>query len=421
LVVLISCQSAGTGTGEALAAVGPRLADIGVPAVLAMQHDFSMETAARFLPVFFRELQRDGQIDRAVSAARGVVSDRPDAWVPVLFTRLKSGRLWYRPGFTDKNKAAQRMPALVQNIQRQKLTPILGPGLVEPVLGSLREIAYRWATDFNYPMQPHERESLPQVAQFLSISQQLTFPLTNLEKSLKKHIIDTALPGITEPLSLNQLIERVVSPRWVPGGLEPHQFLAGLDLPIYLTANQDNLLEAALCYEGKQPRTILCPWNSDIYQPGNFDLAELEGEELDTSRPVIFHLFGSWDHARSVVLTEDQYFKYLQRLAADKSAIPAQIRQALVDSGLLFLGFQIEEWSFRVIFHSLLSLPGASRRSDYAHIAAQIEPEDERILEPALARQYLEQYFNRGANIDIYWGNPEEFIIDLASRQERAE
>jgi formylglycine-generating enzyme required for sulfatase activity len=94
LVLLVSCQSAGDGAGEALTALGPQLAEAGVPAVLAMQGKLSMDTAARFLPVFFSELQRDGCIDRAISVARGTVRERPDWWLPVLFMRLKSGQLW---------------------------------------------------------------------------------------------------------------------------------------------------------------------------------------------------------------------------------------------------------------------------------------------------------------------------------------
>jgi hypothetical protein len=102
LMVLASCQSAGEADewastdGGALAALGPRLAEIGVPAVVAMQGNVTMETVARFMPEFFRELDRDGQIDRAIAAARaGIIDlDRPDWWVPVLFTRLESGRLF---------------------------------------------------------------------------------------------------------------------------------------------------------------------------------------------------------------------------------------------------------------------------------------------------------------------------------------
>ena len=70
LAVLVSCQSAGDGEGEVLASLGPRLAEAGIPAVIAMQGNLSMETASRFMPAFFQELQRDGQIDRAISVAR---------------------------------------------------------------------------------------------------------------------------------------------------------------------------------------------------------------------------------------------------------------------------------------------------------------------------------------------------------------
>jgi CHAT domain/PAN domain len=107
LVVLASCQSAGNadrgniGAGGALVSLGPRLVGAGIPAVLAMQGSVSMETVARFMPVFFHELLRDGQIDRAMAVARGAISDRPDFWMPVLFMRLKSGRIWDRPSRND--------------------------------------------------------------------------------------------------------------------------------------------------------------------------------------------------------------------------------------------------------------------------------------------------------------------------------
>lgn len=97
LIALVSCESAGGGTGQALQALGPRLAEAGVPAVIAMQGSLSMGTAARLMPVFFKEIQRDGVIDRALSVARGAVKERDDFWMPALFMRLKSGRLWTEP------------------------------------------------------------------------------------------------------------------------------------------------------------------------------------------------------------------------------------------------------------------------------------------------------------------------------------
>jgi hypothetical protein len=97
LIVLASCQSAGQGgtarTSDvqgALAALGPRLAQVGIPAVLAMQGDISMETVAQFMPIFFQELARDGQIDRAMAVARGGVRQRPADTCP--FLGLRGGR-----------------------------------------------------------------------------------------------------------------------------------------------------------------------------------------------------------------------------------------------------------------------------------------------------------------------------------------
>ena len=98
LVVLASCQSAGrTHRPGALAAVGPRLAGAGVGAVVAMQDRLTLATAERLLPAFFAELRRDGQVDRALAAARLAVRERPDWWAPVLFLRLRDGRLWAEP------------------------------------------------------------------------------------------------------------------------------------------------------------------------------------------------------------------------------------------------------------------------------------------------------------------------------------
>lgn len=424
LVVLVSCQSAGEGDGSALSAIGPQLVEIGVPAVLAMQGKLSMDTAAQFLPVFFRELQRDGQIDRAMAAARGAVRDRLDFWVPALFLRLKSGRLWYQPGFSGDQQGVEKFPALLRNINRGRCTPILGPGLVEPLLGSLREVALRWADTFRYPMAPHERESLPQVAQFLVVNQDAQFPFDDLEALLKKHILDTFHADLPEALrsgaaSLNQLISAVGRERRASNPLDPHRLLAGMPLPIFITANQDSLLEDALTEASKQPHSVLCPWNEFIEQEKT--IFDLQGDyEPDPQRPVVFHLFGSWDLPDSVVLTEDHYFDFLIGITGNKALIPEQVRQSLADASLLFLGFQTNEWSFRVIFRSLISQPGANRRSRYAHIAAQIEPEDGRILEPIRARRYLEQYFLKGVtiggstSIDIYWGSPEEFMAEFA-------
>lgn len=93
LVVLASCESAGDGYADALAALGPKLALAGVPTVLAMQGKVSMETSGLFQARFFEQLLLTGFADQAASEARFSVRWRDDWWMPVLYTRLRDGRI----------------------------------------------------------------------------------------------------------------------------------------------------------------------------------------------------------------------------------------------------------------------------------------------------------------------------------------
>ncbi|MCX4239758.1 CHAT domain-containing protein [Paraliomyxa miuraensis] len=119
LMILASSQSAGDAglryptvpvpkgdAGDAVehpttaqAAAASLLTNAGVPAVIAMQGMISMRTVEVMMPVLFSELLRDGRVDRALAVARGRVREHYDWWMPVLYSRLKTGALWSMPGF----------------------------------------------------------------------------------------------------------------------------------------------------------------------------------------------------------------------------------------------------------------------------------------------------------------------------------
>ncbi len=424
LVILASCQSAGQGTDApterdaAAAALGPRLAEAGIAAVLAMQGDVSIETMSQFMPVFFEELQRDGQIDRAAAIARGAVRNRPDWWMPVLFMRLKSGRIWYVPGFAGEEPDFEKWPALITSIMRKRCTPILGPGLVEALFGTSQEMARRWAETYRFPMQPHAREDLPQVAQFLAVNQSRGHPYDKLEEHLHNELLRGyahVLPPDADSLSLDALIKLVGKHHRDQKNTEPHSVLARLPFPIYITTNSDDLLANALVDAGKQPYVELCPWNEYIERTfADYDDAPTP------ERPLVYHLFGRLPLPESLVLTEDDYFDYLIGVTSNKDLIPGVVRRALVSTSLLFLGFRVDDWNFRVLFRSLMSQEGRSVRSRYAHVAVQIDPEEGRILEPERARRYLESYF-RDADISIFWGSVNDFVAALLDQYEARE
>lgn len=102
LALLSSCHGAG-----ALAALGPRLASAGVPAVIAMQGAAPVETAAAFAASFFGELWRDGEVDRAVAAGRAAIPDERSWWLPVLYQRIRDGRIWREPATAPAGVSVQ--------------------------------------------------------------------------------------------------------------------------------------------------------------------------------------------------------------------------------------------------------------------------------------------------------------------------
>jgi hypothetical protein len=425
LVVLASCQSAGPGEegsstdGGVLAALAPRLIEAGVPAVVAMQGNVTMQTVAQFMPAFFHELQRDGQIDRAMAVARGVVSGRPDAWAPVLFMRLKSGRIWYVSGFAGKKPPFELWPALMDNIAEGQCTPILGFGMVESYLGSTREIARRWADDRNFPMAPYDREDLPQVAQYLSVNFDDAFPRTELRRYLRRELLRRYGNEIPETAAaatdLDTLVAAIGAWRRAREPNEPHQVLASLPFPRLITTNPDNLLAEALTAAGKTPHVQLCCWRDEIEQIDA--AADDAGYRPDVAHPLIYHLFGNLRQRASLVITEDDYFDYLIGVTSNSDLMPKVIGRALTDTALLFLGFQLDDWNFRVLFRSLMRMPGRGRRRQYAHVAVQIDPEGGRIQNLERARHYLERYF-QGEDVTIYWGSVDDFVKELRQQWE---
>lgn len=415
LVVLASCQSANMQSTDngALAGLGPRLAAAGVAALVAMQGNISMKTVAAFMPVFFAELQRDGYIDRAMAAARAATRDAADSWMPVLFMRLKSGRIWYVPGFGGEHKSFEKWPALLDAIKSGRCTPIVGAGVAEGVLGARRELAAHWAEEYRFPLSPSSREDLPEVAQYLAVNQSPIFPREGLGKYLQQELwrrYGGALKPELQTAELSPLLSAVAALRRQQDPAEPHAVLASLPFPLYISTNPDNLLVEALKAAGKDPQVELCHWNEDMQTPSIY------GPNSDyrptPDKPLVYCLFGQLNDLDSLVLTEDDYFDYLIGVTGNKDLIPGVVRRALADTALLFLGFQLDDWNFRVLYRSIMSQEGRSRRKKYSHIAAQIDPEEGRILEPERARRYLESYFG-DADISIYWGSAEDFVKEL--------
>lgn len=428
LVVMASCQSAGqqrVGSSgvDVLSAIGPQLAAEGIPAVIAMGGEVSIQTANRFTKAFFSELSRDGVIDQSVAVARDTVrqAGAVDWWMPILFMRLKSGQIgWYQPGFGREDQQQIRWKALISSLDANRCTPILGLGLQETLVGPRRRIARRWAEDLAFPVAPRDRDNFTQIAQFLRIKNGAPDVQIALEKEFRTELMakfgsQLAAAGATPKTGIWKLLATAgnLQRERVPD--EPHTAIAVSSVDVYITADPSTLLTDALTAQGKKPRTEYSRWREDLVTLPL--LRDNEPEYIPSpEEPLVYHLFGIADEPASLVLTEDDYFDFLIGITKYRELVPPKVLRSLTHKNLLFVGFHLEDWAFRTTYRVILSLGGTHLLLQNVNVAAQVDLEAERVASQQPAREFLESAFVE-ANLNVFWGELGDFITELNRRR----
>jgi hypothetical protein len=160
--------------------------------------------------------------------------------------------------------------------------------------------------------------------------------------------------------------------------------------------------------QGKQPRRDYCRWNKFLNQSSEIDSLARNLEE-----PIVFHLHGHTDIPESLVLTEDDYLDFLVNVSTNRSLLPLRVQEAIAGTSLLFVGYRLADYNFRVMFRGLVNAMEASLRR--ISVTVQLPPEPEGSAEARLQQKYMTKYF-REKDIHVYWGTAREFAAELSNR-----
>lgn len=452
LILLASCQSAGTGApaapapgggaaapppgqppaalepetsdaASALQALGPKLAALGIPAVIAMQGKITMTTVASFMPKFFSELAKHGQVDLAMTIARGEVQARPDAWMPVLYLGLKDGRIWYDPlvykadqqtFINPIDQAAQLQGfwnTLKGKYRNKLLTPVIGPGLSERILGPRDEFTADWAERIEFPLDETDRDKLEQVSLFYAADKTSDQAHYDFVEALRQHTLQRSAPRLGPPdqaSDLSPLLKKISDQVWDEDPGDPLFQLAGMDFGVFITTCQDTLLTKALVKHGKQPQPFRCQWKRGETAQ---DMTNVSLD--DPTKPVVFYLFGNIEEPESLVLSLDDVLDYLIYVTKG-NRIPEPIWRVLTQRSALFLGFDGDEWGLRTLLRSIINSEAIALFKGKDQVAVQIEPREERLRSPAKARRYLERTLEHTTStFNVFWFRAEDFIANF--------
>lgn len=498
LIVLASCESGARDGKFAESALAPRLAaEAGIPAILAMQAKVAIATADLIMPVFFNELVKDGQADRAMAVARGTAirAGARDAWVPALYSRLRDGRLWYTPGFgDDKDESALPWNSICLAVQNKEIVPVLGPDLGEHILGSTAEFAKNLAEMNGIPLPPDARPDLPRIAQTIekkeSRSTLEAHCNTLVAERLRRLAAELPAPPGSPNASAPERIAYAASKD--PG--DPFRILCGLDLKVYVSCAMDSILKQFLKSSDRKkfpielfttwrdestsvhkrvvaagkalrdlvaaspstpPAQLIAQWRQTLLVPKdagvlpdelaaavdaiaerfrffpNDDPVELVTKWLEllehppyeliskpwnTDTPIIYYAFGRYTYKKTWVLTQDDFFSYLIQHSRFP-LVPSMVSAKLASGSLLFLGFSLDDWTFRILLRLIRSQEGAHQLKSRRHIGVQIDPENYSPSEAAKVKSILSRYLVDDAfTIDVYWGTSADFLRDLRDR-----
>lgn len=289
---------------------------------------------------------------------------------------------------------------LAKRIANGKCTPFLGAGVHGGRLPTGARLSEQLADAYRFPVRS-ERHDLARVAQYIAVKtndpmRPKSLVLESIHKADASNPVDFTAP------------------------FQPHRLLAELSLPVYMTTNYDDVLTRALSRVDttnekgepakKRPREELCPWNRQIrktpFATGDFAPTVAE--------PVVYHLHGHKRLEQSLVLTEDDYLDFLVNIWQGETVIPDRIRESLTSTSLLFLGYRMSDWNFRVIFRGLVKAMEDGLRVQ--SIAVQLRPEpDKDDPQPELAEatlEWLSMYFD-SEKVKVFWGTVDEFMRRL--------
>lgn len=193
---------------------------------------------------------------------------------------------------------------------------------------------------------------------------------------------------------LQQTIYAVPQPRPI------HTAIAQLTLiNIIITSNYDLMLETALNTYGRTTQR-------HVYDPQDTKTGHFEGKFFWNEKDIILHkMHGSIDNPRSLVITESDYIRYLASLTDIDRGMPEYFRKFVIPQHtLLFLGYSLEDWNFRVIWEGVLSsyhATGAPQRDAFALVK---DPQD------------FQRNFWARRNIDIIKCDLTDFAMKLAKQ-----
>ena len=171
-------------------------------------------------------------------------------------------------------------------------------------------------------------------------------------------------------------------------------------------------MTSALSFVKRECQRARCDWNKSL-SDNSEERAKYDSLKGTREKPLVFYLYGHNEDSSSLVLTEDDHLDFLRLISQEKQRVPHEIWSALNVSTLLFLGYNIRDLDFRVLFKGIAEEAKRMRQSRIAII--QINPNDSTSQEELSRLQTFAARDLNNLQIRPYFGSVRKFMTELRS------
>lgn len=193
------------------------------------------------------------------------------------------------------------------------------------------------------------------------------------------------------------------------GPSDVHRSLASLPFSLSMTTCHDDLLTRSLQESGKRPLVCRYHLRGDRRDNPEFTFSETSDE------PVVYHLFGSAQEPRSLVLSENDVLDFLIAIVSERPSLPSSLSRVLKrkDQSFLFIGFGIKQWYLRVLLKVFV------RTLELHRTGSAVATEPLRGLSEGDREQTI-LFYRRGTRIEVEDAEVRTFLAELKRRLEAA-
>ena len=242
-------------------------------------------------------------------------------------------------GLAMPTPAAVIPPKLLESLERRKCILFLGAGAnAAPSPGKVCPFRY---------------DNAPPIGSQLSIrlAEACNYPYEDKTNLQRVSLYFQYAPGENRNSLVRAMEDEVYRKKPLPS--PALHMLAALPFTTVITTNYDGLFDTALNRAettDRQPKKPVIR----VYNPNTEGRPESVPDESSEERPLLLKLHGDFEHPNSIVVTEEDYLNFIQKMGSDHfHPIHSYVRQRLQTWRVLFVGYSLRDANFRLLFRAL--------------------------------------------------------------------